>query len=93
MAAAIDNFVSVFAPGITGPLQHLVNVSPDDANDLVNVSRAIYIGGAGAVKVTTVGGETIVIPSGALAVGVPHPIRVTRIWSASTTATSIMYGW
>lgn len=90
--AATDDFASL-ATGLDGPLVHLVNVTPDDANDLAHVTRAVYIGAAGALKVTTVGGETITIPSAVLGAGVAHKMRVTRIWATGTTATPIMAAW
>jgi hypothetical protein len=90
--AAIDSFGSL-QPSIDGDITHLALVTTDDVNDLAFVSRAIYITVAGTLKVTTLGGETITIPSGALAVGAPHPIRATRIWATGTTATGIMVGW
>lgn len=76
---------------IGGPAQHAALITPDDSNDLANYSRAIYVGGAGAMKVTTVGGETLLI-SGLLA-GHVYPLRVKRIWSTTTTATLIQAWW
>jgi hypothetical protein len=73
-----------------GPAEHAVLITPNDSTDLVSVTRAISIAVAGAVKITTLGGETVVIPSGALAPGVQHAIRITRIHATSTTATGIV---
>jgi hypothetical protein len=70
-----------------GPADHVALVSPNDSTDLPGgPTRAIYIG-------ATVGNETVTIPSGALAVGVPHPIRAVRIWSTGTTAAPIVAVW
>jgi hypothetical protein len=79
---------------IGGPAQHAALVTPDDSNDLANFTRAVYIGsvsGGAAMKVTTVGGETLLL-SGLLA-GHVYPIRVKRIWSTTTTATLIVALW
>lgn len=46
--------------------------------------RAFSFGVAGAIKVTTVGGSVVTIPSGALAVGVQHSLQVLRFWSTGT---------
>lgn len=78
---------------ITSPVNHAALVSPSDSTDLDYATRGICVGSAGAIKVTTLGGETLVIPTGALAAGVIHPLRVTRIWSTSTTASSIVAVW
>lgn len=90
MAAAIQKTP---AGGMEVPAPHVALVTPDDSNDLTNASRAVSFAAAGALKVTTVGGETVVIPSGALAAGVMHAIAVTRVWAAGTTATSIVAYW
>lgn len=90
--AAIDDYASQ-ATGLDSPFAHLAIASPSDTVDLVDVSRVIYIGAAGALKVTTEGGETITIASGVLGVGSPHKLRLSRIWSTGTTATPILVGW
>lgn len=80
-----------FAGGVEGPATHAANITPDDSADLAYVTRAIVLDAAGKLKVTTMGGETLVTPT--LAAGVAHPMRVTRIWATSTTATGIMALW
>lgn len=90
--SATDDFAA-FAASLIGPLMHLAAVTPSDSADLVHVSRVIFLGAAGAIQLTTEGGETITLASGVLAAGVPHPIRATRIWATSTTATPIVVGW
>lgn len=65
-------------------------VSPDDSNDLTKVTRGLLVGTAGAIKLTMIGGQTIVIPN------VPagfYPWRITRIWNSSTTATQMVAFW
>ena len=67
----------------------MASVTPADGSDLPDgPSMAVYIGGAGNLKVTTLKGDTLVI-SGLLA-GCVYPFRVSRIWSTSTTATNII---
>jgi len=90
--AAIDDYVTQ-ATGLDSPLAHLALVTPNDTVDLTDVSRVIYIAAAGTLKVTTEGGETVTIASGTLNVGVPHKLRVSRIFATGTTATGIMVGW
>jgi hypothetical protein len=55
------------------------------------VTRALHIGGAGAVAVITVSGETVTL-TGLLA-GVVYPIAVARVKSTGTTATNIVALW
>lgn len=72
-----------------GP-SHLLNVVPDDSTDLPVVSQWLFLASAGAVTLTTSGGETLTTP-------IPHagwhPIEVSRIHATGTTATGIMAGW
>lgn len=75
------------------PAIHAALVTPNDDTDLTTTTRAVAISGAGALKVTMLGGESVVIPSGSLAVGVLHPLMVTRIWSTGTGATGIVAYW
>ena len=65
-------------------------VTPHDSNELSEVTRAISFGTAGTLKITTEDGTDITIPSGALAVGIMHPIGARRIWSTGTTVTNIV---
>lgn len=63
------------------------------ASDSTNYSRllrGISFDVAGAIKVTTVDGDAVVIPSGSLAAGVIHPVKFVRLWSTGTTATNIV---
>lgn len=73
------------------PAAHAVVVTPSDSTDLTYATRGLYVGGAGNVKVTMLGGETVLFT--ALAAGVVHPLRVVRVWSTTTTATTIMAVW
>lgn len=77
--------------GLESPAPNLAIVTPNDSVDLEYASRAIWLGVEGAIKVTTLGGQTVTTPT--LAAGFPHPIRATRIWATDTTATGIMVGW
>ncbi len=89
--AATDTF-NTYQSGLDSPAVHAVLITTSDSTDQTNAYRAIYNGSTSAsdVKVTTVGGETLVIssvPSGAIL-----PVRVTRVWSTSTTDTAHWVG-
>lgn len=75
------------------PAYHAALITPDNDNDLSIATRGISFGTAGALKVDMVGGETVTIPSGALAAGIIHPIRVTRVYATGTGASDIVGYW
>jgi len=68
---------------------YAVSVTPSDSVDINagfdNGGYNLLIGVAGNVRVTTLAGQTLVLP---LQAGF-SPILVTRVWSTSTTATGI----
>ena len=86
-----DENVDYSAPAVDG-----VAVTPADGSDLAIISRALWIGGAGDLKVTMKGmqgdaGSSITlvgIPAGTLL-----PLAVDRVWSTGTTATNIVALW
>lgn len=85
---ATDLF-SYVADTVTSPAENAVAVTPHDSTDLTYATRALYVGGAGNLSVETVGGQSAVVFVGVTA-GTILPIRVTRVNSTSTTATSIV---
>lgn len=77
-------------PGLDAPIEAAVAVSPDDGADLPMVSRALYLGTAGDLRVTLRRGSTVTFP--AMGAGW-HPIRVRRVHASGTTAGGILAGW
>lgn len=75
--------------GISAPGNNLVAITPSDSTDLAQVSRGIYVGGAGNLVVTPAAGGSNVTFVGVPA-GTVLPIRVSRVLSTSTTATSLI---
>jgi hypothetical protein len=82
-----DKF-SNYHSGLESPAERAFAITGNDSADLTVTPRAIYVGGAGNVKVTTIGGDTVTF-SGALA-GTIIPVRVTRVFSTGTTATNLL---
>ena len=82
-----DKFSNYHA-GLESPAERAFAITGNDSTDLTVTPRAIYVGGAGNVKVTTIGGDTVTF-SGALA-GTIIPVRVTRVFSTDTTATNLL---
>lgn len=76
----------IYEEGLDQPAKHAALVTPSDSTDLTVTARALLVGTSGDIKVTTAGGDTLVIPS--VPAGV-LPLRVSRVWSTSTTASNI----
>lgn len=88
--AATDDF-STFNTGLDSPYGHAAAVTPHDTNELSNVTRAIYVGGAGNLKVTTVNGEDVTFNS--VPAGTVLRIRTKKVFSTGSTATNIVAIW
>ncbi|MBW4710786.1 hypothetical protein KX928_23595 [Roseobacter sp. YSTF-M11] len=81
-----DKFKS-FNEGLNSPPSRLAAVTPSDTADIPQASRCINVATSGAVRLTTIAGDTETI---FVAAGIVFPIRAARIWSTGTTATGIM---
>jgi hypothetical protein len=88
--AATDDYAQ-FATGLDSPYRHAAAVTPSDTVDLTNVTRAVYVGGAGNVVLVTEQGETVTL-TGAT-VGSVYRVCASRIKSTSTTATNLVALW
>ena len=78
-----DHFAN-FTTGLDSPASSGFAISPDDSNDLVAVTRALYIGTGGTLAVTLKSGNTVTfqnLPNGALL-----PIRALRVLTGTTAA-------
>lgn len=74
--------------GQTFPGQSAVAITPNDGADLARITRGIYIGGAGNIKVDMSDGTTVTFT--AIAAGIIHPIAVKRVYLTGTSATGII---
>jgi hypothetical protein len=67
-------------------------ITPSDTVALTTVTRGLYVGVTGDVKVTfqgqATGAQTVILKN--LLQGVIHLMRVTQVWDADTTATDIV---
>jgi hypothetical protein len=82
-----NDFVT-YMSSLESPAEHGFAVTPHDTNELPHYTRAIYVGGAGNIVLTTVGGDTITL-TGVLA-GMVYPVRAKIIKNSSTTATNMV---
>ena len=80
---------NVGSSGLTGSATRSASVSPNDSTDLTNVTRALWVGGAGNVAVMLLDDSAAVTFVG-VAAGTLLPLRVRRVMSTNTTATNIV---
>lgn len=71
----------------TASARRAAAVTLHDTNTIEN-TRALYIGGAGNLKVTMVEGGDVTFVG--LAAGTVLPVQVTKCWSTGSTATSVL---
>jgi hypothetical protein len=81
-----DKF-SEYTSGLSSPICGGFEIIPDDASDLVSLTRAIILENGGDVTVLLKNGDTLTLPS--LTAGVIYPIRVVRVLATGTTATGL----
>lgn len=79
-----------FTADATAPASRAIAVTPNDSGALEN-TRALYVGGAGAVVLTLYGmaDGTSVTFSGVPA-GTFMPVQAKRVWATGTVATGII---
>ena len=80
-----DNF-STFLNTPAAPYRDAVAVVPGDAT-VIDITNALYVGGAGTIKVTTVDGTDTTLTAVA---GAILPLRVNKVFATGTTATLIV---
>lgn len=70
------------------PIMSIKAVTPNDAADLPDgACRALLITGAGSLRITTAGGDTVTLPISANWFGVTY-IRAARIHATGTTVSA-----
>lgn len=73
------------------PVKFGFTPSASDTVDLTYVTRSIYIGGAGAIRVTLKDMQTdTYVTYSAIPAGTSLPLRIQRLWSTGTTATNLV---
>ena len=75
-------------PGLTSPGIDAFAVTPSNGNDLPQVTRALYVGGAGSVRVELVSGSEATFE--AMQAGIMYPLRVRKVFSTGTSAQSLV---
>jgi hypothetical protein len=70
------------------PASSAFAITPHDTDELVRVTRGIYVGVAGDVTVKMFSDDIVTFKD--LAAGVIHPIRVKLVYDTGTDATDIV---
>jgi hypothetical protein len=76
---------------LTSPAENAVAILPDDGAVLPQVTRALFVGGAGDARVRMLGGDVVSFAS--LQAGSLLPIRVVQVLATGTTATGLVGLW
>ena len=74
---------------ITAPPANALSVSPSDTEELPYVTRALYIGTSGHLRVRTLEGHDVTYRN----VSGTKVLRVTHVFQTGTTATDIIAEW
>ena len=86
-----EDIFSRFRQDNFSPVSHASAVTPHNTTELEYVTRAVYVGGGGDVKVTMQdSGEVIFV---AVPTGTTLPIRVKKVFATGTDATDIVALW
>lgn len=83
--AAQDRFPN--SEDLQSPAYRASAVAPSDTNDLTFVTKRLYIGSAGSLKINTAGGDTVTYAN--VAVGYLY-VRASRVFATGTAATGIV---
>lgn len=75
--------------GVSGSASNAFAIAPSNDNQLDIVTRGIYVGVSGDLKVDMDDSGTAIAFVG-LASGIIHPIRARKVYATGTTATNIV---
>ena len=83
----MDAFES-HTPGLTSPAASGSEITPNDATLLTQVSRCLYVGSAGNIRVELSSGDIVTLEN--VVAGAIYPLRVSRVFATGTTATGLI---
>lgn len=78
-----------FSANPASPARRVVAVTPHDDNDLADVAKALYVGGAGDVSLIAAG-DSVAVVFAAVPAGSILPVQTRRVLDTNTDATSIV---
>jgi hypothetical protein len=65
-----------------------IAVTPSDSLNIIGESVVLFVGTGGTVKVTTSGGQDVVLSN--VQDGTTIPLMILKVWATGTTATNIV---
>jgi len=74
--------------GLTAPATEPEPISPSDGEELGTVTRALYVGQTGNVRLRLLSGATVTLAN--MQGGMLYPIRVRQVFATGTTAADIV---
>ncbi len=75
-------------PGLTSPASTAAPITPTDASDLPQASRALYVGAPGDLHLRLTSGDEITLHN--VLGGAIYPLRVARVFATGTTAGALV---
>lgn len=87
----MTDFYSTRMVELDSPMGFGAAVTPHDTNNLATFTRGLWVGGAGTLRVTLVGGSQLDFAG--VPAGILLPLRVQRVHATGTTATGIVALW
>jgi len=87
---AVDTF-NKYGRSLTSPPENAVALQPSDTDQVPQVTRALFLGGEGDLRVRMLGGGVVTfagVPGGSL-----FPLRVVQVFATGTTVTNIVGLW
>lgn len=75
----------------SSPAGHASAVTPSDSTTFDPPARALYVGGAGTVKIDTPAGDAVSFVG--LAAGTTLSVQATKVYATGTNATNIVRLW
>lgn len=89
MSVATDVYRSN-AYGMNYPADGAFAIVPSDTNELAQVTRAIYVGGAGNIRVLMANGNEVTFSN--LSAGTLYPFRLRKVFATGGTSVSLLIG-
>ena len=76
------------AAGLDAPAAHGFAITPNDAAELAEITRAIYVGAPGHLSLVLLSGAVVTLSN--LAGGTVLPVRARQVRATGTTAGSLV---
>lgn len=87
---AFDTFRN-FGRSLVSPPEQAAPIAPSDSEVLSHVTRGLWVGGGGNVRLRMLGGGEVTLEG--IVPGSLIPIRAVQVFATGTTATAIVGLW